>query len=109
MTSGKRLRLVCLMMSELKTTQIIYKLVHNTEKMYNLLGGGIARLLRRREKEQIKQLYVLHQHDAQLIEQDDQSLFDVSGEYLALTGTKEFQQRPQKRFVHQHLMSRVAD
>lgn len=52
---------------------------------------------------------ILHQHNAQLIKQNDQPFFDVGREDFALAGAEQLQQRSQKRFVNEHLVAGMAD
>lgn len=52
---------------------------------------------------------ILHQHNAQLIQQNHEPFFDVCGKDFALTGAEQFQQWTQEGFVDQHLMARMAD
>lgn len=77
----------------------------------NSLGIGLSRacLLRRRKEKQIEQMHILHQHHAQLVQQNHQSLLDVRGKDFALARAQQLEQWSQKGFVHEHLVARVTD
>lgn len=66
-------------------------------------------VLRRREEEQVEEMHVLHQHHAQLVQQNDQSLGNVRREDFALTTAEDLQEGSQERFMDQQLVAGMAD
>lgn len=71
--------------------------------------ASVAVLLGVREEEQVQQVDVLHQRDAELVQQDHQPLLDVRRVYFVLARVQDLQQGSQEGLVHQQLVPAVAD
>lgn len=73
------------------------------------LCRSVLLVLRCREEEKVEEVHVLHQHHAQLVQQNDQSLGNVRREDLALATAEDLEEGSQERFMYQQLVAGMAD
>lgn len=66
-------------------------------------------VLGRGEEEQVEQVDVLHEDNAQLVEQYHKAFRNVGRKDFILAGRKDFEKGPQERFVDEQLVAGVTD